>query len=119
MAGTRRRPTSIAGRAATLLLLLGFSAWAAARASGGLAATAAFDIGPQRLPTAVLRYSEQSGVQVTSPAELLAGRYSPGVKGSFSAQLALTQLLNGTGLEFDVIDATTVAIRPSAAGAVP
>src|SRR5690242_11632445 len=85
-------------------------------AAGGLAATVHFDIGPQRLPTAMLRYSEQSGVQVTSPAELLAGRHSPGVQGSINVQRALTQLLVGTGLEFDVVDETTVAIRPIQAG---
>ena len=97
-----------------LLVCLGLSAptWAA----GGLAATARFDISPQRLPSAMLRYSEQSGVQVTSPAELLSGRDSPGVKGALSGQRALTQLLAGTGLEFEVVDDTTVAIRRPRAG---
>ena len=71
-----------------LLIPFGFSL--PAGAAGGLSDAAKFDISPQRLPTAVLRYSEQSGVQVTSPAELLAGRDSPGVKGSFSARRALT-----------------------------
>jgi iron complex outermembrane recepter protein len=97
-----------------LLVCLGLAApvWAA----GGLGATANFDISPQRLPSAMLRYSEQSGVQVTSPAELLADRDSPGVKGALSGQRALTQLLAGTGLEFDAVDDTTVAIRIAHAG---
>ena len=82
-------------------------------AATGLTARAHFDIGPQRLPAALLRYSEQSGVQVTSPAELLVDRQSPGVKGDLSAERALTQLLVGTGLEFEEIDATTVAIHVS------
>jgi iron complex outermembrane recepter protein len=85
-------------------------------AASGLAATSHFDISPQRLPAALLRYSQQSGVQVTSPAELLADRDSPGVKGELSAQRALTQLLSGTGLEFDVVDDTTVAIHPGRTG---
>jgi outer membrane receptor protein involved in Fe transport len=97
-----------------LLVCLGLNAptWAA----GGLAATTRFDISPQRLPSAMLRYSEQSGVQVTSPAELLSGRDSPGVKGALSGQHALTQLLAGTGLEFEVVDDTTVAIHRPRAG---
>jgi outer membrane receptor protein involved in Fe transport len=106
------RLDSFAGRAGILLLLLAFSSASSGRAGGGLDSTADFDIDPQRLPAAVLRYSEQSGVQVTSPAELLDGRSSPGVKGSLLAQLALTRMLAGTGLNFDVVDNTTVAIRP-------
>ncbi len=102
------------------LLLTMLASPRAACAAGGLAATARFDIDPQKLTTAVLRYSEQSGVQVTSPAELLEGRRSPGVKGSFSALSALTQLLAGTGLEFHAIDETTVVIRPMGqAGGAP
>jgi outer membrane receptor protein involved in Fe transport len=88
-----------------------------AEASGTLISTSRFDIGPQRLAAALLRYSEQSGIQVTSPAELLAGRRSPGVKGSLSAQQALQQLLVGTGLKFDVVDDTTVVIRGASATA--
>src|SRR6185437_6771 len=97
-----------------LLVCLGLTApgWA----EGGLAATTHFDISPQRLPSAMLRYSEQSGVQVTSPAELLAGRDSPGVKGALSGQRALSQLLAGTGLEFEVVDDTTVAIHVGGRG---
>src|SRR6185312_9178296 len=88
-----------------------------AQASGTLTSTARFDIDPQRLAAALLRYSEQSGIQVTSPAELLNGRRSPGVKGALSAQQALQQLLVGTGLQFDVVDDTTVVIRAAPAAA--
>jgi outer membrane receptor for ferric coprogen and ferric-rhodotorulic acid len=102
---------SVHSARAVLCLLVGLGLAPPVCAAGGLAATANFDISPQRLPSAMLRYSEQSGVQVTSPAELLAGRDSPGVKGALSGQRALTQLLAGTGLEFEVVDDTTVAIR--------
>jgi iron complex outermembrane receptor protein len=110
MAKMRQQPAFITAGAAVLWLILAFSSSVLARAAG-LASTANFDIRPQRLPTAVLRYSEQAGVQVTSPAELLEGRRSAGVKGSLRAELALTQLLAGTGLQFDVIDDTSVALR--------
>ena len=99
-----------------LLVLASGSSWAV-RAAGTLTSTARFDISPQRLAAALLAYSEQSGVQVTSPAELLDGRRSPGVKGSLNAQEALKQLLVGTGLQFDIVDDTTVAIRPRPAAA--
>jgi iron complex outermembrane receptor protein len=82
-----------------------------------LSTTVRFDIAAQRLPTAVLQYSQQSGVQVTSPAELLSGRRSAGVKGLLQAQSALAQLLAGTGLEFDVVDRTTVSIHSGAPNA--
>jgi iron complex outermembrane recepter protein len=105
------RSNSTHGPWAILWLLVATSLSLPICAAGGLASTANFDISPQRLPTAMLRYSEQSGVQVTSPAELLAGRHCSGVKGALSAEQALTQLLAGTGLAFDVVDDTTVAIR--------
>jgi hypothetical protein len=100
-----------------LLLVMTVGSAGVAEASGTLISTSRFDIGPQRLAAALLRYSEQSGIQVTSPAELLAGRRSPGVKGSLSAQQALQQLLVGTGLKFDVVDDTTVVIRGASATA--
>lgn len=103
-------------RATLFLWILAVSGITPLSAATGLAATTHFDISPQRLPAALLRYSEQSGVQVTSPAELLAGRDSPGVRGDFIAQRALTQLLTGTGLEFDVVDDTTVAIHAERGG---
>ena len=69
-----------------------------------------FDIAPQQLPSALLEFSEQSGVQVTSPGQLVEGKRSPGVVGTFTPAKALALLLKDTALEFDVVDNTTVVI---------
>lgn len=82
-----------------------------------LSATSAFDIEAQPLPRAILEYSHQSGVQVTSPAQLLDGRESSRVVGELAASEALNRLLEGTNLRYDVVDEATVAIRPMEAAA--
>ena len=69
-----------------------------------------FDIAPQQLPSALLQFSEQSGVQVTSPGQLVEGKRSPGVVGTFNPGKALALLLKDTSLEFDVVAANTVVI---------
>ena len=73
-----------------------------------------FDIAPQQLPSALLQFSEQSGVQVTSPGQLVEGKHSPGVIGTFSPGTALALLLKDTALEFDVVDNKTVIIMGGA-----
>jgi iron complex outermembrane receptor protein len=69
-----------------------------------------FDIPPQQLPAALLKFSEQSGVQVTSPGQLIEGRKSPGVIGTFSPGKALAMLLKDTSLNYDIVDGNTVVI---------
>jgi iron complex outermembrane receptor protein len=73
-----------------------------------------FDIPPQQLPAALLKFSEQSGVQVTSPGQLIEGRKSPGVVGTFSPAKALAMLLKDTSLNYDIVDGNTVVITGSA-----
>ncbi|HEY2685825.1 MAG TPA: TonB-dependent receptor [Steroidobacteraceae bacterium] len=106
----RLRARRLCLAAAVTVLTAALSAYSAP-VRADLSAAVNFDIAPQRLPSAVLQYSEQSGVQVTSPAELLSGRRSAGVKGVLPAENALAQLLAGTGLEFAVVDRNTVSIH--------
>lgn len=73
-----------------------------------------FDIPPQQLPAALLKFSEQSGVQVTSPGQLVEGKKSPGVVGIFNPARALALLLKDTSLNYDVVDGNTVVIVGSA-----
>ena len=86
-----------------------------AQAAMELGQQAHFDIPPQELPSALLKFSEQSGVQVTSPGELVEGKKSQGAVGNFSAAKALALLLQDTALNFDVVDARTVVITAAAA----
>jgi iron complex outermembrane receptor protein len=106
---TRALRTPNAFVLASGLLLLASACPGAAFAD--LGATMQFNIAPQPLQNAVIQYTDQSGVQITSAAELLKGRKSAAVVGTFSASAALTKLLGGTELEFDVVDPNTVAIR--------
>jgi hypothetical protein len=76
-----------------------------------LSAKILFDIPPQQLASALLKYSAQSGVQVTSSADAVEDRVSAGIVGKFVAREALDKLLAGSTLTYEVVDAHTVAIR--------
>ena len=78
-----------------------------------------FDIPPQQLPSALLQFSAQSGIQVTSPGQLVEGKKSPGVVGTYSPAKALALLLKDTSLNFDVVDTNTVVIITASAAAAP
>jgi len=94
---------------AAILLLAGaiHPSWAAT----DLNSIVEFDISAGPLPGALLKYSQQSGIQVTSAADVVDRKQSPGVKGPYPAAKALTQLLLGTQLEFDTVNPSTVSIR--------
>jgi iron complex outermembrane recepter protein len=81
-------------------------------ASADLSSTRHFDIPAQALPGALLKFAEQSGVQVTSSGEAVENKRSQGIRGDLQAKGALDLLLQGTHLGYDVIDHNTVAIHP-------
>lgn len=70
-----------------------------------------FNIAPQSLSAALLKYAEQSRIQVTSPSDLVDGLSTAGIVGVLSTRDALEAILQNTGLTFQAIDADTVAIR--------
>ncbi|WP_396957119.1 TonB-dependent siderophore receptor [Nitrosomonas sp.] len=51
------------------------------------------------LEAALARFISESGVPLAATPELVQGKQSPGVRGTFSIQVALNALLKGTGLE--------------------
>ena len=69
-----------------------------------------FDIAPQQLSSALLKFSAQSDIQVTVPGQLAEGKQSQGVVGRFNAGSALAILLKDTALHYDVVDGSTVVI---------
>jgi iron complex outermembrane recepter protein len=81
-------------------------------ADPALDTTSSFTIRPQPLPSALMRYSEQSGVQVTSAGNLVEDKQSRGVIGKLDASTALRMLLEGTALSFEVVDDSSVIIVP-------
>ncbi|EIL87435.1 MAG: TonB-dependent receptor [Pusillimonas sp.] len=73
-----------------------------------------FDLPAGKLATALDALGTQSGLQVNYPPALVAGRQGRAVHGRMSWRDALTQLLNGSGLDYAVVDSRTVAIRREA-----
>ena len=69
-----------------------------------------FDIAPQQLSSALLKFSAQSDIQVTVPGQLAEGKQSRGVVGKYNAGSALAILLKDTTLRYDVVDGGTVVI---------
>jgi iron complex outermembrane recepter protein len=69
-----------------------------------------FDIAPQQLSSALLKFSAQSDIQVTVPGQLVEGKNSPGVVGKYNPGSALAILLKDTALHYDVVDGSTVVI---------
>ncbi|MGE5566498.1 MAG: TonB-dependent receptor plug domain-containing protein [Parcubacteria group bacterium] len=80
--------------------LLGGAAVLALSAGAAWADPANFNIAPQPLSMAVNAFSEQSGRAVLLKPELADKLNSPGVSGSLEPQIALAQMLSGTGLTY-------------------
>ena len=70
-----------------------------------------FDIPAQPLPTALLAFGRQAGLQVTADAAATAGEQAPAVIGSFTATEALSRLLAGSGLTWRYVDSATVTLE--------
>ena len=98
--------------ATALLVVLGLSLAGIepSTAAIDLAQQRQFDIAPQQLSSALLKFSAQSDIQVTVPGQLAEGKQSLGVVGRFNAGSALAILLKDTALHYDVVDGSTVVI---------
>lgn len=110
-----KRIAQCPGYGAALLLL--YACLATSPAFGqplkALNSTSSFQIPAQSLPTALLRYTEQSGVHVTSSSSLVENKSSRAIVGQYDARTALTKLLEGTSLGFEPIDDSSVVILPA------
>lgn len=70
-----------------------------------------FSIPPQPLANALLALGRQADVQILTASNSIAGRRSTGTSGHLKVGVALTRLLEGTELDYEVIGARTVVIR--------
>ena len=59
-----------------------------------------FDIQPQSLSTALNAFSEQASLPVLFKTDMAQQKRSPGISGSADPEIALAQLLQGTGLSY-------------------
>ena len=73
-----------------------------------------FDIPSQALDTALLRFAEQAGLQVSVDSQLLRTRHSPALHGRYSVAQALQQLLAGSGLSWRVIADNALLVQAPA-----
>lgn len=78
-------------------------------------ATKSFQISPQSLANALTTFGMQSGWQISVPDTLTAKLSSPGVSGSFAPDIALSHLLAGTGLTYQVSGSHSVIIKKASA----
>jgi iron complex outermembrane recepter protein len=81
-------------------------------ASAGQGQAVHVDIASQPVDHALSALAQQTGLQILFPAgDSLESRQAPSVMGDLTPVAALRTLLSGTGLEFEFVNARTVAIR--------
>jgi iron complex outermembrane receptor protein len=68
------------------------------------------DIAPRPLTEALAAFGRQTGLQLIYVSGIAEAQYSRGARAGLTASAALTQLLDGTGLTFEFLNARTVRI---------
>ena len=68
------------------------------------------DIPPQPLPQALAMFAKQTGLQLIYVSDIVRDQQSPGATAGAPAADALGQLLAGTGLRFEFLNARTVRL---------
>jgi len=84
----------------------------------GLSRTVGFSIREQPLSTALLRFSEQAAVPVTTDSSIVAFHRSPALRGKFAVRDAVARLLEGSELTFVEIGGGGIAILRASYSAV-
>lgn len=69
------------------------------------------EIPAQPLASALKSLGQQTGLQIIYNAELVAGRQSPPVQGTFETPVVLGHLLEGTGIRFNVVGNTVTLTK--------
>jgi iron complex outermembrane receptor protein len=114
---TSRRPAGWLRRAFIVCVTWGLSAGCpgtADAASGAFAlmdGPTRFSIPPQPLSSALMALGRQADVQILASSNTIAGRHSTGTSGKLKVEVALARLLEGTGLDYEVIGRRTVVVR--------
>lgn len=120
--GVRRRARGAWTRTAWLtgaaICALVATASAGRAQSGEAPPGIAFSIPAQDLGSALTTFADKAGVRLLFPSDLVAGRRTPGLTGTYSRDAGLARLLAGTGLVYRFTSANTVTITaPQAQGA--
>jgi iron complex outermembrane recepter protein len=78
-----------------------------------------YQIGPQSVSTALKAFAAQADMQLIFTERDAGGAQSKGVQGRKSAQEALREILQGTGLEFEFTANNVVVVRKAGASRPP
>ena len=99
-------------RSTALLLTFSFLGIAGLSSADDVGPTerTSFDIPPQNLEAALIRFSEQTDIQLVMASADVDGKQVEGVVGDLTHQEALTELLDNTGLEYQFVNDETIAI---------
>ncbi|SFU22529.1 iron complex outermembrane recepter protein [Mesorhizobium sp. YR577] len=91
----------------------------AQQSASGLASQSAiaFNIPSQSLNSAILAYADRAGIQIFYDVQRVSGLRSAPVRGSYTRQQALAQLLAGTGITYKFSGNTVSLTSPTSAGA--
>lgn len=80
----------------------------------------AYDIGPQPLARALMRFSQVSGMQLFFDPAALQGKTTLGARGALSRSQALAALMAGSGLSYSIEgNAARIAAPQASGGAAP
>lgn len=74
---------------------------------------AVYSLPPGSLGATISRFGDRANLQILYPADLVRGKMSAGLSGSYNADAALTKLLQGSGLSYSFTNANTVTIVPA------
>jgi hypothetical protein len=105
------------GRRRAWALLIAASVLVASERAASAQATASgaelqFDIPAQPLASSLKAYSAITNLELYYESSLMDGHRSPSIRGSFSPDVALRRLLEGTGFSVASFDPGTVTILP-------
>jgi hypothetical protein len=109
-------------RLRTLCVLLGSGLALVMAGHSGRAGTAMrhFDIETQDAASALNEFARQADITLVFSSVLVARHQTPAIHGDFTIMDALARLLDGSGLSFNQVSATTIAISaPTEAGDAP
>jgi iron complex outermembrane receptor protein len=93
-----------------LLFCLVWSTLAAPARTAEPAATLTADIGPRPVAEALAAFGRQTGLQLIYVATIADAQQSRGARAGLTVSEALAQLLEGTGLRFEFLNARTVRV---------
>ncbi len=98
------------GKSAALMLLAIMQALSASAETGQ---KQNFDIPAQSLSSALLQFSENTGIKTFFSADVARDIQTPGLSGSYTPQQALDKLLTNTGIAYRFTDTESVALSVS------